>query len=153
MGSLSSADRLHVDRLKAAGLALARACSRSSVSTGCVCGDRHNCVFFILRLTLSTVSWRALSWAKLVRKPSIFTPTTVSQVTPGQGVRYIWMCAIFGNSFEGCVYLGFPLVCGGHFLVGACECFCLHLYVITTVCEKTTLVSPMCFMYFSGVYN
>lgn len=34
------------------------------------------------------------------------------------------------------MYLGFPLVCG--YIVNV---FCLHLYVITTACEKTTLVS------------
>ncbi len=130
--------------------------SQSSVSAGCVCGDGVNCVFFILRLTRSTVSWRALSWAKPVRKPSIFTTTTVSQVPPGR----VCMCAIFECYvwkliWGMCVFAFSVGVCvwGGDFYrwVGVCECFCLHLYVITSACEDTTVVSPMCFMYFRGV--
>lgn len=54
---------------------------------------------------------------------------------------------MFGNSFEGCVYLGSPLACGGLYRwVGVCESFCLHLHVITSEYENTTLVSPYVFL-------
>ncbi len=98
---------------------ISKGVSRSSVSAGCECGDGVNGVFFILRLTRSTVSWRALSWAKPVRKPSIFTMTTVSQVPPGRVcVCTIFECYVWKLIWGMCVF-GFSVsVCGGRTFIG-----------------------------------
>ncbi len=93
--------------LKAAGLTLARALAGLQLAQDVSVGDGVNGVFFILRLTRSTVSWRALSWAKPVRKPSIFTMTTVSQVPPGRVcvVRYIWMLCLETHLRDVCIWV------------------------------------------------